>query len=286
MTEETNTEVEEFVTEGAELSPEEQQVNAEDEAAKKAEAEAAELEEQRSIEEKEWFKKRMARFTRQKYEERAAREAAEKRAAELEARIKSLETKNEPKEFKPTRPKPNIDEFIDKHDDINAAYAEHAEAIADWKLEQHTAKITAENQQQQARAKAQQAQQTFNEKAQNTAKQGREKYQDWEDVVYNIPAPIFPDHVAQAVIEMTDGASVAYYLGKNLEEAERISQLTPYAMAAELGKIEAKLSVNDKKTTQAPPPIKPLKGNAPSHPELDPDKDPIAWVEARNKGAI
>jgi len=86
-----------------------------------------------------------------------------------------------------------------------------------------------------------------------------EKYDDFEQVVYNKALPI--TNVMAETIQASDvGPDVAYYLGSNPREAERISRLSPYLQAKEIGKIEVKLTDNPpvKRTTNAPPPIKPV----------------------------
>jgi hypothetical protein len=88
----------------------------------------------------------------------------------------------------------------------------------------------------------------------------RDKYDDFEKVAYNPSLPITP--VMAETIQASDvGPELAYYLGSNPREADRISRLSPYLQAKEIGKIEAKMADNPipiKKTTSAPAPIKPV----------------------------
>ena len=81
----------------------------------------------------------------------------------------------------------------------------------------------------------------------------------------------------------------AYYLGCNPKEAERISRLSPYLQAKEIGKIEAKVADNPpvKRTTNAPPPIKPVTAKsvgAPVRDTTDPrsvkEMSTSEWIEA------
>lgn len=275
---------------------EEQKQAAETEAKQKAD-EQAELErkEQEETEKKPWFQKRFAEITKQKYDEKQRADAAEKKAQDLEARIQKLEKTKEP-EFKPTRPRPEEPDFntyVDKHDDPDEAYSEYSKALAkytddltDWKLEQRDAKATQKRERETKKAEEQKVQQSFYEKAAAIRKAGLEKFNDYDEVVGGIPLPLIPIQLQHAITELNDGDSVIYYLGKNLQEAERISKLPPYAMAAELGKVEMKISNTQKKQTKAPEPIKPLKGKTPASSEIDPGKDPKGWIEARNRGEI
>lgn len=86
-----------------------------------------------------------------------------------------------------------------------------------------------------------------------------EKYPDYKQVVGNDSLPI-TNVMAESIFDSSIGPDIAYYLGTNISEAKRISQLSPLTQAKEIGKIELKL-LNDpvvKKTTTAPAPIKPV----------------------------
>ena len=87
----------------------------------------------------------------------------------------------------------------------------------------------------------------------------RSKYDDFEQVAYNPSIRITP-MMAEAIQSSEAGPDVAYYLGANPKEAERISRLSPISQAKEIGKLEAKL-VSDppvKRTSSAPAPISPV----------------------------
>jgi hypothetical protein len=97
-------------------------------------------------------------------------------------------------------------------------------------------------------------------------------------------------------IQMSDvGPDLAYYLGSNPREADRISKLTPYSQAKEIGKLEAKLASEPvlKKTTSAPPPIAPISGRSTGAPSFD-TTDPRSvksmstseWIEAERQRQI
>jgi hypothetical protein len=89
--------------------------------------------------------------------------------------------------------------------------------------------------------------------------QARDKYEDFEQVAYN-PNLRITNVMAETIQASDIGPDVAYYLGANPKEADRISRLLPFLQAKEIGKIEAKLSDNPpaKKTTSAPAPIAPV----------------------------
>ena len=98
----------------------------------------------------------------------------------------------------------------------------------------------------------------------------REKYDDFDQVAYNPRLPI-TDAMAQTIQASDVGPEIAYFLGSNPKEADRISRLSPFAQAKEIGKIEAKLADNPPvaRTTKAPDPIAPVNARASSAPAYD-----------------
>jgi hypothetical protein len=98
----------------------------------------------------------------------------------------------------------------------------------------------------------------------------RGKYDDFEQVAYNPNLPI-TNAMADTIRESDIGPDLAYYLGSNPKEADRISKLSPLVQAKELGKLEAKLadSPPTKKTSSAPAPIAPVTARSGSARTLD-----------------
>jgi hypothetical protein len=96
---------------------------------------------------------------------------------------------------------------------------------------------------------------TYHEKEEDA----RTKYDDFEQVAYNPKLPI-TNVMAQTIQASDIGPEVAYYLGANPKEADRISRLSPFVQAKEIGRIEAKLAIDPpvKRTTSAPAPISPV----------------------------
>jgi len=89
--------------------------------------------------------------------------------------------------------------------------------------------------------------------------EARNKYDDFEQVAYN-PSLKITTVMAQTIQSSDIGSDVAYYVGANPKEADRISRLAPYVQAKEIGRIEAKLASEPmvKKTSSAPPPFTPV----------------------------
>ena len=116
----------------------------------------------------------------------------------------------------------------------------------------------------------------------------RAKYDDFEQVAYNPNLPI-TTVMAQTIQASDIGPEVAYHLGANPKEAERISRLSPILQAKEIGKIEAQLAANPpvKKTSNAPAPISPVSARTTGSPAYD-TTDPRSiksmstsdWIEA------
>lgn len=129
---------------------------------------------------------------------------------------------------------------------------ESVEAYAQALAEKRAAELL-----QQREAQQQQAQ--VLESHRDREESAREKYDDYEDVVYNPKLAITPI-MAQTIQASDMGPDVAYYLGTNPKEAERIARMPAIAQAKEIGKIEAKLTSSPpvKKTTSAPTPISPV----------------------------
>ena len=126
------------------------------------------------------------------------------------------------------------------------------------------------------------------ESYQEREEQARDKYDDFEQVAYNPNLPI--TNVMAETIQHSDiGPELAYYLGTNPKDAERISRLSPYMQAKEIGRIEAKLADNPpvKRTTSAPAPISPVTARttgSPTHDTTDPrstkSMTTSQWIEA------
>lgn len=122
----------------------------------------------------------------------------------------------------------------------------------------------------------------------------RTKYDDFDQVAYNPQLPI-TDVMAETIRASEVGPEVAYFLGSNPKEADRISRLSPFLQAKEIGKIEAKLADAPpvKKTSSAPAPIVPVTARVSSSGVTD-TTDPRStktlntsdWIEAERRRQI
>ena len=153
----------------------------------------------------------------------------------------------------------------------------YAEALAVRKAEELLAQR--EFQKQQA---------AINDAYAEREEEARAKYDDFEQVAYN-PQLRVTDVMAETIKASDMGPDLAYWLGTNPKEADRISRLSPLLQAREIGKIEAKLAASPpvKPTTSAPAPITPVTARASGNPSYD-TTDPRStkamstseWIEA------
>jgi hypothetical protein len=91
----------------------------------------------------------------------------------------------------------------------------------------------------------------------------------------------------KAVFRTPVAASLLKYLGENPDEAEDLIALDPVEQGWRFAELSQKLKqAAVKKTSAAPQPIRPVGGTASSSAEPDPDKDPAAWIAARNRAAV
>lgn len=197
-----------------------------------------------------------------------------RREAEREAQFwkdKALATSKEelPKEEvkEDELKKPVVDDFD--------TYDEYYEALADYKAELKVRKAleAREAREKQSREADKQVEvlSTFKERA----KAASEKYEDFDDVITDPETP-YNDVMRQVVFESEVGPDIAYYLGTHKDVAEKVAKMPPLKAAVEMGKIEKIVSdklnpPKQKKVSQSPPPITPVKGSK-SGVNKDPDK--------------
>lgn len=195
-----------------------------------------------------------------------------KRLAREQRKWEREQTAKAPRTAAPAEPLPPAEQF--------ASPEQYAEALAERKAQELVARRDAERQQAEAL-----------EAYHDREEEARSKYDDFEQVAYNPRVPI-TTFMAEAIRSSDVGPDVAYYLGANFKEAERISRLSPLAQAKEIGKIEAKLASEPpvKKTTNAPAPITPVTPKSAANPSYD-TTDPRSikslstseWIEAERQ---
>jgi len=158
------------------------------------------------------------------------------------------------------------------------------EAYVDALAEQKAARLLEQREQQK---KEFEVNESFHEKVERV----REKYDDFDAVAFNPDIPV-SNAMAEIIRSSDVGPDLAYYLGKNREEAVRISEMTVAQQGAALARLEVKISNAPpvKKTSSAPAPISPVNPRGPSSVEYD-TTDPRSvskmsaseWIERENK---
>lgn len=268
--------------------------NAEDPAAKAAAdaAAAAEAEKKRleaedplnSDKTPEWLKELAAKERNKARGEASARKAAETRALEAERKaseasanltkaLEGLETLTKAqaaqisKEAEKEDPRPAREAF-DTPESYETALIDWsgrraalvAKAEAQKEIED---KLTAEKTEAEHKRVKEQNDVVLAEFAKRKAK-FIEDHPDYEELVESEE----PDKVVQISIPMAnailtdeDGPAIAYYLGQNRDEAERISKLAPVQAVAALGRIAARLAAKPAPATK-PAPLATLKTGA------------------------
>lgn len=133
-------------------------------------------------------------------------------------------------------------------------FEDYLEAKADWQLAQKLGEIEQKAQRTKAEREVVERDATWKQKLNAAAT----KFDDFEDVVFSDGLQI-TDVMAEAMKDSDAGPEVAYYLGKNASEAERIAKLSPVAQVREIGKIEAQLNSKPaRQASKAPAPIEPV----------------------------
>jgi len=111
-----------------------------------------------------------------------------------------------------------------------------------------------------------------------------EKYDDFDEVVRAEDVPFTP-HVRDALLLVENPAEVAYKLGKNKSELERISKLHPLDQAREVNKLSFSLmgGNNGKPSTTKPNPMGTVRANPANSTGAITDKTPASVIRARMK---
>jgi len=173
--------------------------------------------------------KRIGQLTAQKSEEIQKREVAEARALALEHRLAALEAHRsqlqtpqaqatqEPATPAPTRTKPSEDEVGVKYQ----TYADFAEDLADWKVEQRLQAFDFDARIRTS-IEADRASRAQQEYVQSFATRARSVYPDFDAVLAQADASIqFPD--LRVLINAPNAEHLVYHLAKDKELARKIA---------------------------------------------------------------
>lgn len=208
-----------------------------------------------------WFQKRIDEVTRQKYD--AQREADYWRGL-AEGRIQPPQQQS----YGP----PQLEQF-DDYDQFEAARIAY---LADQVVHHRLSQAAAEQQRHQVLRSYEDREQA-----------ARQALPDYDVVARDPSLPITP-LMAEVIRESDVGPHVAYHLGTNRQEAQRIASLPPHRQAAELGRIEAALgkSPQPQQRNAPPPPPRTVSGLS-SGINKDPGEmsmsEYVAWMKTRGE---
>lgn len=175
-------------------------------------------------------------------------ELQKRRADELEQKVQSAAPKDPPEPLSA----PKLEDFEYDQDAWAAALLAYNDQVIDRKTTERVAKAlnqTAEQQQQN----------TVDAKWKANAEKFSATHEDFNEVAFATK------DIFEAIKGLDDGPAIAYHLGKNPREAERIATLPPGQMAFELGrlKVSPPPAASQKPVTRAPEPMNPVGGGQP-----------------------
>lgn len=129
------------------------------------------------------------------------------------------------------------------------------------------------------------AEQTFNEACNRVHAAGVKEFPDFDTAIANLHMVGINRDFLELATTSDAGAKLLNYLGHDLDEAARITAMSPVQMARELTKLEYKLNqpVAAKPVSKAPAPIKPVGANGSTDAGLRDDLPMDEWLRRRNK---
>lgn len=212
-----------------------------------------------------------AKKPRQSVSERISQIHAQKKHAEASAQLAMAEVERLRREITQMRQTP-LDQLPYEEQDA----ARLRDVV---KVERYQEKMA------EAQSRFQQVQAIRANEYQEKLSDARERMPDIDTVMQPLMRVPLHDLAAEIIVESDKAAELTYYLGKNLNEAYRISELSPHKQAAEIARIEARLSAgpSPRRHSQAPPPPTTITGAA-SPSAKDPANMSFAEYEAWRSG--
>lgn len=141
------------------------------------------------------------------------------------------------------------------------SYEEFIEARATWRAEQaaeaKARKILEDSRKSSEDERAKQSHDKALREWNSRIETARDEIEDFDEVTSSSES-VLTRAMSDAIVESPQGARIAYYLAKNPAEAERISKLSGSRQAAEIVRLEEKVSQPAKQPSKAPSPINPV----------------------------
>ncbi|NDD52659.1 hypothetical protein EBZ39_02060 [bacterium] len=214
----------------------------------KAESEATATEEKKNPK----LEKRFSDITKQREEARAEAKREREAREALEARLRELETKVQPK-APDISEEPKPEQFSDMF--------EYAKALTDYKVEQRLQEEKIRESQAKAEAERQKVINTWSDRV----KAAKSEMPDFEDMVGSADV-VVSNEVRDAIFESEVGPRILYHLAENPDIAEKLQGMTVTGALRAIGKLEAQFEKTEAKPvvgkSKAPAPINPIKSAA------------------------
>jgi hypothetical protein len=192
-----------------------------------------------------------------------------------------------PAQQEPAKPEPP--KALPKLEDFNYDEAAYQAALMTHVTAEAARKVREDARREQAEEAAKQRVKSWKTRE----SEFKAKHEDYESIAYYAP---ITDAMVEVIQESELGPEIAYYLGKNRDEAERIAQLDPVKAAREIGRLEARLEKPSAPAvpkpvavSKAPPPPPRLEAVEhavtvrPDSPESDKALTDDEWFRLRNK---
>ena len=184
------------------------------------------------------FQKRINKVTADKHDALRERDA-------LQAKLDQLENKPA---VEVDAKAPTLEDFEYDEDAFNKATVSH-------QVKQELQKQANATQQANDKVTAQQGVDKFNEQI-NTL--GKDDFSEKAGAIPNLPAG-----VADALMQVDNGAEMIYHLGTHLDKADALANMTPAAAMMELGRLSVEMNKKPEiKPSAAPDPIEPLQSGS------------------------
>ena len=233
-------------------------------------------------------KKRIGEIVKEQRQTERERDRLLEQTSKMEERIAALEAGKKPDEKpdekpavaqkpedeRPKEPDEDDDAFED-YGQYKKAYSEYLEKLTDWKAERAVEKALQKDRDAREQAEQEKREKEEDERYEQNVAEGKKKYEDFEEVAID-NGLTYTDAMTQAIVGSEIFVELAYHLGGNPDEVERIAALTPVSQIREIGRIEERLQAKPpekdkdkspsddksgkKRTTTATEPIKPVSG--------------------------
>lgn len=217
--------------------------------------------------------------------EKPKKHGAEKRIAQLtwklreqERKLEELQNKQPPKQ-ETSVPKPTLES-------VGYDESKYAEAMETYLAAQIDAKVESKLTAKEQESASRKAQEDYSRKRDDFFSKGLAIADDFADVISDESLPVTTAMV-DALFSVEKGPEILYHLANNTAELYRIAELSPFAQAVEIGRLEARFSMPKPKTSSnAPPPVKPITAGgetATKDPDQMTTKQWLAWREKQLK---